>query len=158
MTVLLDNTVLSNFSSVRRPDLVRDALGDPVGTTEQAYQELVDGVASGKVPACDWRWLEIIALADSERAQYEALCEHLGSGEASCLAAAQRRAYRVATDDRDARRVARQLGIPITGTLGILAILAKRGSVPLTEADGLLQQMVAAGFRAPLTSLRTLLG
>jgi hypothetical protein len=33
MTVLLDNTVLSNFSTIRRPDLIRAAFVEQVGTT-----------------------------------------------------------------------------------------------------------------------------
>ena len=53
MTVLLDNTGLSNFSIVRRPDLVRLAFVEQVGATEQALQEMREGVAIGKIPACD---------------------------------------------------------------------------------------------------------
>ena len=33
-------------------------------------------------------------------------------------------------DDRDARRVARQLGIPLTGTLGLLVDAKQRGLIP----------------------------
>ena len=62
MTVLLDNTVLSNFSTVRRPDLVRAAFVEQVGTTEQAFREMQDGIAVGKIPACDWDWLARVAL------------------------------------------------------------------------------------------------
>jgi predicted nucleic acid-binding protein len=62
MTVLLDNTVLSNFSIVGRPDLVRMAFVEQVGTTEQALREMQDGVAIGKVPECDWQWLARVTL------------------------------------------------------------------------------------------------
>jgi len=43
MTVLLDNTVLSNFSAVRRPDLVRLAFVEEVVTTVHAFQEMRAG-------------------------------------------------------------------------------------------------------------------
>ena len=107
MTVLLDNTVLSNFSIVQRPDLVRAAFVEQVGTTEPAYQEMQDGIAIGKIPPCDWDWLVRVTLAPGESVQFETFHEYLGMGEASCLAVARERGYRLATDDKDARRLAR---------------------------------------------------
>jgi predicted nucleic acid-binding protein len=157
MTVLLDNTVLSNFSTVRRPDLVRAAFVERVGTTEQAFREMQDGVKIGKIPACDWDWLGRVALTSQEQVQFEAFHEYLGEGEASCLAVARERGFRLATDDKDARRLARQLGVSLTGSVGILAILVKQGELTLVQGDRLLQGMVAAGYRAPLTTLEELL-
>jgi predicted nucleic acid-binding protein len=157
MTVLLDNTVLSNFSIVRRPELVRMAFVEQAGTTEQAFQEMQEGVAIGKIPACDWDWLVRVILKPIEQVQFETFHEYLGAGEASCLAVAQERGYRLATDDRDARRLARQLGISLAGTIGILAILTKQGKLPLVEGDRLLQEMIAVGYRSPLTTLEDLL-
>jgi predicted nucleic acid-binding protein len=157
MTVLLDNTVLSNFSIVRRPDLVRVAFVEQVGTTEQAFQEMQDGIAIGKIPACDWDWLARLTLTPVEQVQFEAFHEHMGIGEASCLAMAREREYRLATDDKDARRLARQLGIPLTGTIGILAILVKQGLIALVDGDRLLQEMVAAGYRSPAATLEDVL-
>lgn len=157
MTVLLDNTVLSNFSTVQRPDLVRAAFVEQVGTTEQAFQEMVEGIAVGKIPACDWDWLARVAVTPGEQVQFEAFCEHLGEGEASCLAVTKERGYRLATDDKDARRLARQLGISLTGTIGILAILVKQDQIALDEGDRFLHEMVTAGYRSPLMTLRDIL-
>ena len=157
MTILLDNTVLSNFSIVQRPDLVRAAFVEKAGTTEQAFKEMQDGVEIGKVPACDWDWLVRVTLTPLEQVQFETFHEYLGEGEASCLAVARERGYRLATDDKDARRLARQLGIPLTGTIGILAILVKQGSIPLVEGDRFLHEMVAAGYRSPLATLEDVL-
>ena len=157
MTVLLDNTVLSNFSIVRRPDLVRAAFVEQVGTTEQAFQEMQDGVTVGKIPVCNWDWLARVTLTPGEQVQFEVFHEHLGEGEASCLAVAKERGHRLATDDKDARRLARQLGIWLTGTIGILAILVKQSQIPLAEGDRLLHEMVAAGYRSPLETLGDIL-
>jgi predicted nucleic acid-binding protein len=154
MTVFLDNTVLSNFSSIRRPDLIRAAFVEQVGTTEQAFQEMLDGITVGKIPACDWDWLARVSITPGERMQFETFHEHLGEGEASCLAMAKARGYKLATDDKDARRLARQLGISLTGTIGILAILVKQGQIGLDEGDRFLQEMVAAGYRSPLMTLK----
>ena len=156
MTVLLDNTVLSNFSTIQRPDLVRAAFVEPVGTTEQAFQEMQDGIAIGKIPDSDWNWLTRVELTSTEKAQFETFYEYLGAGEASCLAAAKGRGCRLATDDKDARRLARQLSISLTGTIGILAILVKQGQITLEEGDRFLQEMIAAGYRSPLVALKEL--
>ena len=157
MTVLLDNTVLSNFSIVCRPDLVRRAFVEQVGATDQVLQEMEDGVAIGKIPACDWDWLARVTLTPAEQVRFETLHEYLGEGDASCLAAARERGDRLATDDKDARRLALQLGISVTGTIGILAMLVKQGQISLVEGDRLLQDMAAAGYRSPLLTLADVL-
>lgn len=90
MKILLDNTVLSNFSSIRRPDLVKLALGESAAMTEEVYSELQAGVKIGKQPNCDWNWLPILQLSKSERALYKRLQKRLDAGEAACLAMASR--------------------------------------------------------------------
>jgi predicted nucleic acid-binding protein len=157
MTVLLDNTVLSYSSIVRQPELVHAAFVEQVGSTMQALQEMQTGVEIGKIPACDWNWLARVALTPLEYVRFEALHEYLGKGEASCLSVAQARGYRLATDDKDARRLARQLGISLTGSIGILTLLVKQSELPLAEGDHLLREMVAAGYRAPLMTLADIL-
>ncbi len=156
MIALLDNTVLSNFSSVKRPDLVHAALGETAATVEEAYAELQAGIQLGKLPPCDWSWLPVLRLNESERAMYERLRERLNAGEAACLALATVRGYRVLTDDRDAREIAAQMQVPVSGTLGLLVRLVDQEHLTLSEADELLQRMIAAGYRSPVTSLAEL--
>jgi len=150
---LLDNTVLSNFSSVERPDLVQLALGEMAATVEEAYAELQAGIQLGKLPPCDWSWLPVLCLSESERATYEHLREHLNAGEAACLALAAARECRVFTDDWDAREIAADMQIPISGTLGLLVRLVDQGFLSLQEADDLLRRMIVAGYRSPVTRL-----
>lgn len=50
MITLLDNTVLSNFSHVERPDLVELALGETAATVEEVYAELQASIRLGKLP------------------------------------------------------------------------------------------------------------
>lgn len=47
MIALLDNTVMSNFAVVQRPDLLRRAFGDTLATSQQAFAELKAGVRVG---------------------------------------------------------------------------------------------------------------
>jgi predicted nucleic acid-binding protein len=154
MLVLLDNTVMSNFSSVQHPELVRLALaGQEVGTTEQAFAEMQAGVRKGKIPPCDWTWLVVIALQSSEELLFQRLAQNINVGEASCLAVAASRGYRFLTDDRDARQLARSIGVPVSGSLGVLKILVEQGHLGMEEADKLLQEMIATGYRSPVKSL-----
>ena len=56
MITLLDNTVMSNFAVVERPDLLRIAFDDKLATSRQAFDELTAGVRQGKLPDLDWSW------------------------------------------------------------------------------------------------------
>jgi len=50
MTLLLDNTVLSNFALVNRIELLATALGADIATTPQVLAEFRTGVALGRLP------------------------------------------------------------------------------------------------------------
>lgn len=157
MIALLDNTVMSNFSTVQRPDLVQTLLGSAVATTERAFVELQTGIELGKLPPCDWSWLPVIELTPEEHKLYDQLRNTFNADEAASLAVAAKRGHRVLTDDLDARETAQQMGISISGTLGILPLSIERGHLTLTQADNLLSQMIAAGYRSPVQSLAELL-
>ena len=150
MIALLDNTVLSNFTCIQRPDLVKMVFGEEAATSEMALRELQTGIRIGKLPVADWSWLRVIPLQEAEVPLYELLLQTLNAGEASCLAIAIRHGYRVFTDDRDARRLAATRQIPISGTLGIVLRLVDVRIVLLSEANRLLAQMIAAGYRYPV--------
>lgn len=147
---------MSNFSTVQRPDLVQTLLGGAVATTEQAFAELQAGIEIGKLPPCDWSWLPVIELSPEEHETYDQLRNIFNAGEAASLAVAAQRGCRVLTDDLDARRTAQQMGIPISGTLGILLLSVEREHLTLTQADNLLYQMILAGYRSPVDHLAEL--
>jgi predicted nucleic acid-binding protein len=69
---------------------------------------------------------------------------HSGEREAIGLAL-QTDAEWVVLDDEAARRLALSLGLPVTGTLGVL-ILAKRAGI-LPAVHPLLEALIAADFR-----------
>lgn len=49
------------------------------------------------------------------------------------------------------------MGISVSGTLGVLARLHRSCGMTLDEAESLLSQMIAAGYRSPVSSLGELL-
>ncbi|MBI4768939.1 MAG: DUF3368 domain-containing protein [Chloroflexi bacterium] len=154
---LLDCTVLSNFAHVRRPDLLRLALGSSASTTPEVMAELRRGQELGAVPSLDWRWLAILRPAEDEQKVAEALRRQVDPGEAECIAVAQARSGTLLSDDAAARRLARGRGLPVSGTIGVLLALVSESHISMKEGDQLLAIMVARGYRSPVASLGELL-
>ncbi|MEA1960417.1 MAG: hypothetical protein U9N81_03860 [Bacillota bacterium] len=99
----------------------------------------------GRLPVCQWEWLEKVRMTEEEIIQHTQLRRQLGAGEASCLAVASLRKWKVATDDKDARKWAIRLHIPHTGTFGILGMLITQHQITLTEGNDWLRCMIEAG-------------
>jgi hypothetical protein len=79
----------------------------------------------------------------------------LGAGEAATIALAQRIGGIAVLDDRDARRVARGLGVLVTGTIAILVRLRKTGLISSVREQ--LDELDRIGFRSsPLVRARAL--
>lgn len=156
MILLLDNTVLSNFVLVNRVDLLPKALGSNVAATSQVVHEFKNGVSKGVLPETDLSWIQKVELDSNENVLYEELLKRVNAGEASSLAVVAHRNGRFLTDDRDARKLAAQLKIPVSGTLGVLLRLVQIDVLTLSEANGILQQMIDKGYRSPVQNLSTL--
>ncbi|GBC94794.1 hypothetical protein HRbin16_00579 [bacterium HR16] len=154
---VINCTVLSNFATVDRIDLLRIVSEGMAATTEHVIQEFEAGVLQGYFGKISLEWLPVLAMTPEEEKTFEVIASRLGSGEASCLAIAQHRGAMIWTDDGDARRYARQSGVPVTGTLGILVRLVQNGPLSLDEANLLLAEMVKHGYYSPVTDLSLLL-
>ena len=156
MILLLDNTVLSNFALIKRIELLTEALGSQIGTTPQVIGEFDDGVERGRLPKTKLDLLEVLDMEAEEQVLFRELLARVNAGEASCLAIAAQRNSRVLTDDRDARKLAAQLKIPVSGTLGILLRLVQIDVLSTLEANEILGQMIVAGYRSPVEKLEDL--
>ena len=155
--VLLDNTVLTNFALVGRTDLVMRLWPTAACTTSSVLDEYGAGAASGLLPADAWTDLPVVTLTEEETAFAASLSPRLGAGERTCLAVALHRQGLLVSDDLDARRAAREHGVPKTGTIGILVLCVRRGHLSREEANALLTEMIALGYRSPVASLDPLL-
>jgi len=60
------------------------------------------------------------------------------------------------TDDRKARQVALEMGVKVTGTLGILVMVVELKIISIDEAEDLLAQMIEFGYRSPIDKLSNL--
>ncbi len=156
--LLLETTVLSNFALVQQTPLLARILTpfSPM-TTPQVIAELTEASRQGYFPPLSLHWATAASLTETELHRFRGLCERLGQGEASCLAVAISRKLPLATDDRKARRVAMQLGVTVTGTIGLLLFGVKRKTLSIHEADTFLQAMVRHGYFSPVESLQEIL-
>lgn len=151
--ILVDTTVLSNFAHTGRPDLLRRAF-PALGVPGAVRAELSTGERLGRVPVCDWSWLGLVELSQSERLRAADFEKVLQEGEAACLAIAEARGGFILTDDSAARRLAGTVGLEVSGTLGALKKLVEEEVLSLSQAEALLSEMMAQGYRSPVRSLR----
>ena len=61
------------------------------------------------------------------------------------------------TDDLEARRLAEERKVPLTGTLGILLALVRDNTLSLTEANDILVEMIQNRYRSPVDHLDDLI-
>jgi predicted nucleic acid-binding protein len=99
-----------------------------------------NGIGVSELEAADW--IHVVPLQDPRRAD---LLTDLDRGEAEVLALAQEiYAGLVIVDERLARRHAKRLGLPLTGTLGLL-LRAKQAQL-ISEVKPLIIAMRAGGI------------
>ncbi len=156
--LLLDATVFNNFIKVGRLSLLRQLFPASLRVTAQVYDELKAGKLDEPIQqAVAETWLRLVTPeSDREIALYGEYSRTLGPGEAASLAIAICRGWAVATDDRAARAAARAAGVPLTGSVGILIVAVRTGTVARPEGDRLLRDMRRHGYRFPLDSLEGL--
>lgn len=166
MNVIANTTIISNFAAVGRLNLLHDLLGEVYISTE-VYAEIQDGQVEGYDfyedieshirPLTPDGWLHMTSLQnDDELRLLNQLPTALHRGEASCLAIAVQRGWALLTDDARARQTARELGVTLSGTLGVLTQAVKADLISLDEANQLLGQMIQLGYRSPYNDLTEL--
>jgi predicted nucleic acid-binding protein len=138
------------YAKIGRLDLLR-AVFTEIVIPPAVYQEVVtDG--SGLPGAAEIRaglrtgWIVSAPLSPSgERERAVALRAGLDGGEAEAIALALAAGVSpVLLDDRDARRFARQRGVRVIGSAGVLLLAKGRGLIPLVRP--LLDELLAAGL------------
>jgi len=154
LLVLLDATVLTNFGRVGLTSAPLDLWGDQVHTTVKVLDEYNAGIRAAGLPPMAWEELSSLILTPEEQAFAATMSQRLGKGERACLAIAVMRDATLATDDRLARRAAKDYGIRVIGTLGILKSCVQRGLLSRSKAQRKLDEMIAAGYYSPVLNLK----
>jgi predicted nucleic acid-binding protein len=99
------------------------------------------------VTECGFRlpqWFQIQTIQN--QGMFRSLRLELGSGESEAIVlAAELAAARLILDDKKARRIAQQLGLPVTGTLAVLLRAKERGL--LSSVREVLDDLTHTQFR-----------
>jgi hypothetical protein len=167
MSVIVNNTVLSNFAAIGQLDLLRRLYGS-VYTPAEVYQEIRIGLEEGYRfcadivqfihPFVEDGWIRLVGASSEEELRLlDELPQRLHPGEAACLAIAHYRGWVLLTDDLAARREATRLGIRKSGSVGCLVLAVERGLCDLGQANHWLEEMIQHNYRSPVTDLAPLL-
>jgi len=159
---IFDSSPLSAFARAGRLDLLAGRYADRAMWTVEVRAEIARGSKAypplrGVLAA---RWLgDPVRLTDpADLQEIQRIRWALGGkssrprqhlGEASTIVLARREDAVAVLDDRDARRLARALGLHFIGTLGIIRAITREGLLDANEAWAIVQTMRAQGFRMP---------
>ncbi|MDY7095237.1 MAG: DUF3368 domain-containing protein [Acidobacteriota bacterium] len=127
--VVVNSTPIITLSLLDRLDLLQGLYGG-ILIPSAVEREVVSGGPDrpGASQLALAPWIEAVSLQDPSRAD---LLSDLDRGEAEVIALAQeQKADLVVIDERLGRRHARRLGLPLTGTLGILLKAKSQGLIP----------------------------
>ena len=117
-TVIADTSCFIILSNIEELDLLRRVFGEVV-TTLEVLKEFGE-------PLPDW----VIIQASEDKYRQQILEMQIDKGEASAIALALEIAgCTLVVDDYKARRIAAQLGIEITGTLGVIIKAKLKGII-----------------------------
>jgi hypothetical protein len=130
---IANSSCLIALESISRLDLLRQLYGTV------AVPQAVVAECGSSLPA----WLCVQTV--QSLAVFQSLRLQLGFGESEAIAlAGELSAARVILDDKKARRIARQMGLPVTGTIAVLIQAKQHGFIP--RVGDLLDQLSATGF------------
>ena len=167
MKVISNTTVLSNFASIGSLEVLR-RLHLELCISVEVYQEILSGLEEGYVFYQDTLeavssgsrdgWIQLTSLSGEEEVEaFLGMPATLHQGEASSLAIAQHRGWLLLTDDKAARREARNRRIPLSGTIGCLVGAVENGVCTLDEGNALLADILDEGFYSPVSDLTRLI-
>jgi predicted nucleic acid-binding protein len=140
--VIVNNTPLVALWALRRLDLFQALFGEVLAPAAVHAEFLATERSLRQSMLATAFWIRPTKLADPRRAD---TFMGIGRGEAEVLVLAQERHARlVVIDDLRARRFAKRLDIPLTGTLGMLVLAKNKGLV--TSVYPLIQELQVAGI------------
>ncbi len=143
MTTASNSTPLIALSKIGKIELLREYFGQ-IYIPKAVYEEVVvnGGILYGaeEVAKADW----IIVENVENTLAVESLSMYLDAGESEAIVLAKEKDCLLIIDDGDGRKVARNMNITITGTVGILLKAGKDGKIDLRDS---LDELNACGFR-----------
>lgn len=158
MDALIDNPVLSNFAVIHGEDLLYRIVEGMLFIPQEVIDERELGEKRQVIPTRDWSWINVLTLdTPEEHITFSTLRDRFGNGESACLSLAIHRQKSILTDDLDVRKYAQRVGIPVSGTIGLLVRGVQQSVFSLEKANDLLKQMIEHGYYSPFQTLDRLM-
>jgi len=127
MIVVSDTSPVTNLLKIDEIELLKKLFGRIV-IPVQVEKEL-SRIPSQHAKLQELHWIEVISF--SRKDLYEQLIIQVHSGEAEAMVLAiELDADYLLIDEQKGRAIAKKMGIPITGLIGIFILAKKRGLVP----------------------------
>lgn len=140
--VVLNNTPLVALWSINRWDLLHDLFGEIHITPAVEVEFLATETESRRHDLNQATWIQVTAV---ENPRHTRSFIGLDQGEAETLAlAVEQDARLVIIDEIKGRSFAQRLGLPLTGTMGVLLLAKENGLV--AEIAPLIDQLQEAGL------------
>ena len=153
---VLNTTVLSNFAYIDQLWIVADLSG--ICTVPVVREELEHGVANHPylqeaLDALDDE-IPVAAISDTVANREAVVGEHLDPGEAQAFALADAHDGRLLTDDGDARSFAKDQGVTVVGSVGVLLAAIDAGKIDEATADEWLSTWIdEIGYYVPYRTI-----
>jgi uncharacterized protein len=136
MLAVSNTSPISNLAAIERLDLLKEQFSN-VRIPPAVAAELKnhpDKSASAAIDIALRHWIHIVTPEDTPL--HRMLLRQVDAGEAEAIAlAADLGAVIVIIDEQEGRMLARQVGLSITGTLGILLRAKRSGHIPLIKPE-----------------------
>lgn len=154
---VLDATVLSNFASIDQIGLLSSLAA--ICTVPVVADELRVGVETNPFlrPAVNALAddIPVVRISDTVANREAAVRNRLDPGEAQAFALADIHDGRLLTDDGDARRFAKDRGLSVVGSVGVLLAAIDTGRIDDGTANEWLTTWIDEyGYRAPYHDIR----
>lgn len=142
-TVVSDTTALIVLAAQQRLDLFAGCF-ERVLLPDAVYREWLAGDPDVAGIVQQRSWLEVVSV--DEVPLLAELRTLLDPGEAEALALARQRHLPLIVDEKKGRRVARMMGIPVLGLVGVLLLAVQRGILDSDSAKQILVNAKERGF------------
>jgi predicted nucleic acid-binding protein len=143
VAIVVNSGPLISLARIGLLDLL-PKLFDEILVPDAVFQEVTqDQRLPGALAVKEADWLKFGEISDREAVIR--LSFWLDAGESEVLVLAQEIGATAVIDERRGRNLATALGIPQTGTIGILLAAKRAGAIP--EITPLLNQLMASGVR-----------
>lgn len=146
MATISNSSPLILFAKISRLELLRLVFAELIVPTS-VYEEVVIAGAgrAGAAEVATATWIRSQAVAN--QLAFDTLLETLDPGEAEAIALAAEMGEQVTVvlDDRKARHLARQHGLIVVGSAGVLLLAKVQGIIP--QVRPILDELRAAGLR-----------